>query len=57
MNKNIFLCKETTFQNVNGFELLQIQNEKIICKQFIAKDSFCDFIRDAGINQNQIKYI
>lgn len=57
MDKNIFLYKETTFQGDKGFELSQVQNDKVICTQFIKKDLFPDFIRESGIAPEQLKYI
>lgn len=57
MDKNIFLVKETTFQNVNGFEVSQVDCEKVVCVQFIEKESFPDFIRESGIDPEQLKYI
>lgn len=57
MDKNIFIVKETTFQGVKGFELSQVQNDKVICTQFIKKDLFPDFIRESGIAPEQLKYI
>lgn len=57
MTKFIFKAKETIFQGVKGFELSQVQNEKIVCVKFIEKNSFRDFIQEAGIDPEQIEYI
>lgn len=57
MTNFIFKAKETIFQGVKGFELSQVQNEKIVCVQFIEKNSFCDFMKEAGIVPEQIEYI
>lgn len=57
MTKFIFKAKETIFQGFKGFELSQVQNEKIVCVQFIEKNSFRDFMQEAGIDPEQIEYI
>lgn len=57
MTNFIFKAKETIFQRVKGFELSQVQNEKIVCVQFIEKNSFRDFMQEAGIDPEQIEYI
>lgn len=55
--KTIFYAKETIFDGFNGFEFSQVKNDIIICRQFIKKEVFLDFINELGINIDQIKYI
>lgn len=57
MKKRIFFVKETIFQGVNGFEFSQIENDVVICSQFIPGDLFSDFLQESGIDPEQLKYI
>lgn len=57
MSKTIFYAKSASQNGIHGFLFYQTNGVNIISSQFIPREAFQDFVKESGINADQIKYV
>lgn len=57
MSKTIFYAKPVSQNGIHGFLFYQTNGGNIISSQFIPREAFQDFVKESGINADQIKYV
>lgn len=55
--KPTFYARPENHDGITGFMFFQMDGAAVLASQFIPREAFQDFVKESGINADQIKYV